>query len=150
MEDIVKAFGIDGRLIFIQIVNFAILMVALVYFLYNPILNMLKAREDKIIEGIKDAEAAAVAKAQADAEKKVILTDAHTEAVAVNARAKSAADATASDIVAKAQSDAAAVIAEAAVKAEQLKAQAERDSAAEIAKTAILAAEKILTQKNAS
>jgi F-type H+-transporting ATPase subunit b len=149
MEDIIKAFGIDGRLIFVQIVNFAILMVALVYFLYNPILNMLKAREEKIIQGIKDAEAAAVAKASADAEKKVILTDAHSEAAAVNARAKTAADATASDIVARAQTDAAAVIADAAVKAEQLKAQAERDSAAEIAKTAILAAEKILSQKNA-
>lgn len=149
MEEIIKAFGIDGHLILIQIVNFGILMVALVYFLYNPILNLLATREEKIVQGIKDAEAAAVAKASADAEKKVILSDAHTEATAVNARAKTAADATASEILAKAQTDAAAVIADAAVKAEQLKAQAERDSAAEIAKTAILAAEKILSQKNA-
>lgn len=148
MEEIIKAFGIDGHLILIQIVNFGILMVALVYFLYNPILKLLAEREEKIIAGIKDAEAAASAKASADAEKKVILSDAHADAAAVNARAKSAADATASDIVAKAQSDAAAVIADAAVKAEQLKAQAERDSAAEIAKTAILAAEKILSQKS--
>ncbi len=149
MEEIIKAFGIDGHLILIQIINFGILMVALVYFLYNPILNLLRDREEKIVQGIKDAEAAATAKASADAEKKVILSDAHTEATAVNARAKTAADATASDILAKAQTDAAAVIADAAVKAEQLKAQAERDSAAEIAKTAILAAEKILSQKNA-
>lgn len=149
MEDIIKAFGIDGHLIIIQIINFGILMAALVYFLYNPILNLLAEREEKIVQGIKDAEAAATAKASADAEKKVILTEAHGEAVAVNARAKAAADATASDIVAKAQADAAAVIADAAVKAGQLKDQAERDSASEIAKTAILAAEKILTQKSA-
>ena len=149
MEEIIKAFGIDGHLILIQIINFGILMGALVYFLYNPILNLLATREEKIVQGIKDAEAAAVAKASADAEKKVILSDAHTEATAVNARAKTAADTTASDILAKAQTDAAAVIADAAVKAEQLKVQAERDSAAEIAKTAILAAEKILSQKNA-
>jgi F-type H+-transporting ATPase subunit b len=149
MEDIIKAFGIDGKLIIVQLVNFGILMAALVYFLYNPILNLLRDREEKIVQGIKDAEAAAQAKASADAEKKVILTEAHVEATAVNARAKSAADVTASDILAKAQTDAAAVIADAAVKAQQLKAQAERDSAAEIAKTAILAAEKILSQKSA-
>ena len=149
MEEIIKAFGIDGHLILIQIINFGILMAALVYFLYNPILNLHAAREEKIVQGIKDAEAAAVAKASADAEKKVILTDAHVEATAVNARAKAAADVTASDILAKAQTDAAAVIADAGVKAQQLKAQAERDSAAEIAKTAILAAEKILSQKSA-
>ena len=149
MEEIIKAFGIDGHLILIQIINFGVLMVALVYFLYNPILNLLASREEKIVQGIKDAEAAAGARATADAEKKVILSDAHADAAAVNARAKAAADVTASDIMAKAQSDAAAVIADAAVKASQLKAQAERESAAEIAKTAILAAEKILSQKSA-
>ncbi len=149
MEDIVKAFGIDGRLIFIQIVNFAILMVALVYFLYNPILNMLKSREDKIVQGIKDAEAAAVAKASADAEKKVILTDAHAEAVAVNARAKTAADTTASTIVATAEAKAATVLADAKAKAEQAAAQTLKDNEAAIAKSAILAAEKILRGQNA-
>lgn len=149
MEDIIKAFGIDGRLIFIQIVNFAILMVALVYFLYNPILNMLKAREEKIVQGIKDAEAAAAAKASADAEKKVILTDAHAEAVAVNARAKSAADTTAGTIVATAEAKAASVLAEAKAKAEQAAFQTLKDNEAAIAKSAILAAEKILRGQNA-
>jgi F-type H+-transporting ATPase subunit b len=139
MEDIINAFGIDS-----QIINFAILLVALVYFLYNPILNLLREREEKIAAGIKDAEAAAKAKADADIEKKAILTEAHTEAGAVNARAKVSADTTANEILAKAQTSAAAVLADAAVKAEQLKAQAQHESEAEIAKTAILAAEKIL------
>lgn len=149
MEDIIKAFGIDGRLIFIQIVNFAILMVALVYFLYNPILNLLRDREEKIVQGIKDAEAAAAAKASADAEKKVILTDAHAEAVAVNARAKSAADTTADTIVATAEAKAASVLAEAKAKAEQAAFQTLKDNEAAIAKSAILAAEKILRGQNA-
>ncbi len=144
MEEIIKAFGIDGKLIIIQIVNFAILMAALVYFLYNPILNLLRDREEKIVQGIKDAEAAAVAKAQADVEKKVILTDAHAQATAVNARAKTTADATASDIVAAAEAKAIAVMQDAKVKAEQMAAQTIKDNEAEIAKSAILAAEKIL------
>lgn len=149
MEEIIKAFGIDGHLILIQIINFGILMAALVYFLYNPILNLLRDREEKIVQGIKDAEAAASAKASADAEKKVILTDAHAEAVAVNARAKSAADTTAGTIVATAEAKAATVLAEAKAKAEQVAAQTLKENEAAIAKSAILAAEKILRGQNA-
>lgn len=149
MEDIIKAFGIDGHLIIVQIINFGILMAALVYFLYNPILNLLNEREEKIVQGIKDAESAAAAKAEADTEKKVILTEAHTEAQAVAARAKTSAEVSASEIMQKAQETASSVLADAAVKAQQLKEQAQRDSEAEVAKTAILAAEKILSGKSA-
>jgi F0F1-type ATP synthase membrane subunit b/b' len=50
MEAIVEAFGIDAHLIIVQIVNFAILMAALGYFLYTPILNLLRDREEKIAQ----------------------------------------------------------------------------------------------------
>jgi len=144
MEEIIKAFGIDGRLIIIQIVNFAILMVALGYFLYNPILNLLRDREEKIAQGIRDAEAAAVARATADAEKQVVLTNAHTEAGEVNTRAKLAAEVTAAGIVSAAQEKAEGVMRDAAKKAELLREQIEKEAETEIAKTAILAAEKVL------
>jgi F-type H+-transporting ATPase subunit b len=144
MEAIVEAFGIDAHLIIVQIVNFAILMAALGYFLYTPILNLLRDREEKIAAGIRDAEAAAVAKASAEEEKKVVLTDAHKAAVEVSARAKVAAEVTAAEIIAAAETAAAAAKAKAAVEAENLKVAAIKASEAEIAKTAILAAEKIL------
>lgn len=144
MEEIIKAFGIDGKLIIIQIVNFTILMVALGYFLYNPILNLLRAREEKIAQGIRDAEAAAVALGTAEEEKKGILTAAHVAATEVNNRAKVAAEDTAATIVKSAEDKAEGVIREAAKKAELLRAQVEKEAEAEIAKTAILAAEKVL------
>jgi len=149
MEEIIKAFGIDGRLIIIQIVNFAILMVALGYFLYNPILNLLRDREEKIAQGIRDAEAAARAKADADLEKQVVLTAAHIEASEVNSRAKLAAENAAANIVTAAEEKAEGVMREAAKKAELLRAQVEKEAEAEIAKTAILAAEKVLRGKAA-
>jgi F-type H+-transporting ATPase subunit b len=148
MEAIVEAFGIDAHLIIVQIVNFAILMAALGYFLYTPILNMLRDREEKIAAGIRDAEAAAVAKASAEEEKKVVLTDAHKAAAEVGARAKATAETTAAEILAAAETAAAAAKAKAAVEAEGLKADAIKASEAEIAKTAILAAEKILREKS--
>ena len=149
MDEIVKAFGIDGRLIIIQIVNFTILMVALGYFLYNPILNLLREREEKIKQGIKDAEGAAVALGAAEEEKKGILTAAHISATEVNARAKVAAEDTAASIVRAAEVKADGVMKDAAKKAELLREQVAKEAEAEIAKTAILAAEKVLRQNAA-
>ncbi len=149
MENIIAAFGIDARLIIVQIINFTILMVALGYFLYTPILNLLRDREEKIAAGIRDAEAAAVAKASAEVEKAAVLTEAHHAAAEVNTRAKSAAEVTAAEIIAAAEVSAQAAKAKAVAEAEQLKAAAIKASEAEIAKTAILAAERILRAQSA-
>jgi F-type H+-transporting ATPase subunit b len=147
MEEIIKAFGIDGRLIIIQIINFGILMAALGYFLYKPVLKMLAEREEKIAQGLKDAEAAAIAKNQAEAEKKDILTAAHSSAEDVVARSKGTAETKAAEIMADAQNKAADVLKSAADKAEQMRIQVQKEAESEIAKTAILAAEKILREK---
>jgi len=149
MEAIISAFGIDVHLIIVQIINFTILMATLAYFLYTPVLNLLRDREEKIAAGIRDAEAAAVAKASAETEKAAVLTEAHHAAAEVNARAKVTAEVTAAEIVAAAETAAHAAKAKAVVEAEQLKAAAIKASEAEIAKTAILAAEKILREKSA-
>src|SRR3989344_2809326 len=126
MDEIINAFGIDARLIIIQVVNFGILMVALGYFLYKPILRILKEREEKITQGLQDAEAAAQAKAEAGEEKQTILTNAH---------------------VAAAQTKAGAVLSDAELKREQIKAAALKESEKEIATLAVLAAEKVLREK---
>lgn len=144
MDQIISAFGIDAKLIIIQLINFGILMVALGYFLYKPILRILDERAEKIAQGLKDAEAAAAAKAEADVEKQTILTGAHHEAGEVAKRAKAAADATAAGIVSGAQDKAAAVLADAEAKREQIKAAALKESEKEIASLAVLAAEKVL------
>jgi len=149
MEQIIEAFGIDGRLIIIQIVNFTILMVALGYFLYTPILNVLRNREEKITQGIRDAEAAAVALATADVEKQSVLTKAHADAGEVSTRAKLAAESTAAQIVTAAEEKADGVMRDAAKQAELLRAQVAKEAESEIAKTAILAAEKVLRNKAA-
>jgi F-type H+-transporting ATPase subunit b len=147
MEEIIHAFGIDQRLIIIQIVNFAILAGALGYFLYTPILKLLREREEKIAQGLKDAEAAAAAKTAADAEKQTVLTAAHKEAEAVNERAKVAADAKATEIVAAAQDKAAELLKSAEAKGEAAKQAALKESENEIAKLAILATEKLLREQ---
>jgi F-type H+-transporting ATPase subunit b len=147
MEQLIEAFGIDAKLIVVQIVNFFVLMAALSYFLYKPILKLLNEREAKIKQGITDAEEAAVAKASALEEKQAVLTQAQEEAQAIDARAQAFAKEKEAQIVATAQDKASDVIKDAEAKAQQLKAQALKESEAEIAKLAILAAEKVLKEK---
>lgn len=147
MDQLIQAFGIDGKLIIIQILNFAVLAGLLSYFLYKPILNILAKREEGIKQGIKDAEDAAQAKASAQEEKQALLAHAQTEAQAIDVRATAFAKEKEADIVALAIAKASDMVRDAESKSQLLKAQALKESEAEIAKLAILAAEKVLQGK---
>lgn len=150
MEQLIQAFGIDIKLIIVQIINFGILLALLSYFLYKPVLKLLAEREQKITQGIKDAEAAAAAKADADTEKQSIVSAAQNEATQITEKATEHARVSADEIVADARDKADAVARKASKDAEELKKQTIKDSEADVAKTAVLAAEKILrNQSNA-
>ena len=148
MEQLIQAFGVDVKLITVQVINFVVLLAILSYFLYRPILKLLADRAETVAQGIKDAEAAAAAKAAADEEKQAILTEAHHEAEAVAARAKASADHRAEEIVADAEQKAAATLQQAETQREEIKDQAHKESEAEVAKVAMLAAEKILNERS--
>lgn len=147
MEQLIHAFGIDARLILIQVVNFGLLMAALTYFLYKPVLKLLAEREAKIAKGIEDAKAAEAALASAEEEKREIIVAANKDAEATTARATEHAAGRADQIVADAHKKAEQVIKDAGDRGSELKAQALRESEAEIAKLAILAAEKVLKER---
>jgi F-type H+-transporting ATPase subunit b len=148
MEEILHAFGIDGKLIVIQIVNFAILAGVLTYFLYTPVLKLLSEREAKIKKGVEDAENAAKALSEADTEKKSIVASAHKDAEEIAIRAKQFADQKSADIIRDAEAKGASLLESAHMRGEEIKVQARKESDAEIAKLAVLAAEKILREKN--
>ena len=150
MEELITAFGIDGRLIIIQIVNFIILVVALSYFLYRPIINLLNEREAKIKQAVKDAEAAKSAKESASAERDSMLTAANLDAEAVIDRAKAHADEKGTEIIRTAEKRADTLLEDAKLRASEIAKQAHKEAEAEIAQTAVLAAEKILRQKKLS
>lgn len=147
MEQLIHAFGIDTKLIIIQIINFIALMAVLSYFLYKPLLKMLQDREDKIKQGLKDAETANKAKEEAEKEKQTILSDAHKEAEQVSERAKSHAEEKRAAIVAEAESKAEHIMSQAEQAGVEIKKKATKESEAEIAKLAVLAAEKVLKER---
>ena len=147
MEEIIHKFGIDAKLVVIQIINFAVLVGLLSYLLYKPLLRVLAEREEKIAQGVADAEAAAGARARAEDEKQAIVSAAHQEAEAVGVRAKEHAEEKAATIVTDAEEKANAVLRQAESRAEDIKTQAHKDSEAEVAQLAILAAEKVIKER---
>jgi F-type H+-transporting ATPase subunit b len=150
MEEILYAFGIDARLIAIQIFNFALLAAALWYFLYRPVLNLIESREAKIAQGVRDAEAAAAEKAAAESERATVLKAASTEADLMLERAREHAAEKEAALVAEAEAKAARTLKNAELAAAELSRRAAEASEAEIAKVALLTAEKLLRERRSS
>ncbi len=147
MSELFAAFGINGKLIVAQMVNFGALLFLLSYFLYGPILKLLDERREKIAKGVQDAEEAAVKLAQSHTEGKEIVGKAVKEAEGLLSEARIRADEKGAELVEAAQSRADAVLADANARAEEARRQALASSEKEIARTAMLAAEKILRSK---
>ncbi|KKQ80337.1 MAG: ATP synthase subunit b [Parcubacteria group bacterium GW2011_GWC2_38_7] len=56
MDDLIKTFDIDWKLLIAQIINFTIVVLVLGVFALKPLIKLMKEREEKIAGGIKHAE----------------------------------------------------------------------------------------------
>lgn len=147
MEQLFDAFGIDWKLLIAQAVNFGVLLVALTYFLYKPVLKTLDERREKVAKGVLDAEEAAQKLASADSEVSQKLQFAEGEAEGIVASARETAGAEKTRILREAEARAADIAADADARAKEAAAKALRESEKEVARLAVLAAEKVIRQK---
>lgn len=146
MSALFSTFGIDGKLLLIQAVNFGAALLVLWYFLYRPLLKVISERRENIARGVADAKAAADARAKTEHERAGILSSAEKEAEAVVAKAVNEAKAERADIVKKAQERSDALLADARASAKEARRRALAESEKDIARMATLAAENILKQ----
>lgn len=73
LEELLKNFGVDWKLLLAQFINFAILFVVLRKFAYKPIVEMLRKRRQDIEKGISFTnEAQEKLKSVAEKEKQII------------------------------------------------------------------------------
>lgn len=144
MGELFAAFGIEWQLLLAQAVNFGIVLLALTYFLYKPVLKILKEREEKIAKGVDDARAVAEVRATTEAEKSGIIAAAEKDAEAIVERGAEEGKKERAAIVKAAQSRAETTLRDAELQAIEARQRAIKESEKEIARTAILAAEKIL------
>lgn len=117
-----EQLGINPIFLLSQIVNFAVLAFLLRRFAYQPILNVLDQRRERIEKGLEDARLTEEARANAETERQEILAAARVEAQGIVAEANQRGEAQAAKLVAEAQAQAQDMLEEA-----RADAQAERD-----------------------
>jgi F-type H+-transporting ATPase subunit b len=75
-----EALGINLGLLIVQIIAFAIVFLTLNAWVYDPMLNMMETRKQKISQGLEDARVAAEARANAEKEASKVIAEAQAEA----------------------------------------------------------------------
>jgi F-type H+-transporting ATPase subunit b len=86
--ELLTEFGVNPVLLTAQIINFLIIAYVLKRYLYGPILDLLKKREQTIKKGQEDAVEAGKLLAKTEEREKEILKKAQTEAKAIIEAAK--------------------------------------------------------------
>lgn len=142
MAELFEAFGIDWKILVINLVNFGALVLVLWYFLYGPVVRMLEHRRKQIAEGVAAAEKSKEELAKIEAARAAELAKAGKEADEVLAGARAAGAEKQREIISGAEAAAARVLAEAEVQAKELKDTAVAESKQELAKLVVLGMEK--------
>ena len=144
------ALGIEWTLLLAQIVTFAILIVLLRMFLYQPVLKMLNARKERIAQSMKDAERDSAAAREAEQDKAKVLEQARREAQEIRAQATRDAEKIAQDVRGRAEQEATDIRMKSQADAAKQVELALADANKQIADLAILATEKLLGRELAN
>lgn len=91
MEELIRNFGIDWKLLLAQVVNFAVLFFLLKKFAYKPVLAMLRKRTEEIKEGFAMRAKAEKTLGEIEEIKTKTATQAQQEALALVKRAEETA-----------------------------------------------------------
>ena len=136
MEELIKTFHIDIKLIIAQLVNFGIVLLVLKKYAYGPVLKMMQERTDKIEKGMADAESAG----------KKILEIAEKEKEIVT-KAEEIAKKNKEEIIIEAKNQSEKILSDSAKKIEQEKNQMMQEVKGQIAELVIAATGKVLNEK---
>ncbi len=149
MEEIAKVFGIHWKLLAAQMVNFSIALFVLHRYVYKPIFAILEKRQQKLAQGLEDAELVAQEKVRIEVEGVKVLAHAREEGgKLVETLRKQGLDEE-HRILREAQEKSVAMLGDAKKLADEERVYMLRESEKEVARMAVLAAEKILRTSNA-
>jgi F-type H+-transporting ATPase subunit b len=139
-----EALGINLGLIIVQIIAFTIVILTLNAWVYQPMLNMMESRKQKIAQGLEDARVAAEARANAEKDAAKIIAEAQTEASKVVREATDRAALAGQDVKAAVEAEAAKAREAAVAEAEIERNRILGDLRSQVASLAIAAANKLI------
>jgi F-type H+-transporting ATPase subunit b len=147
MSEIIAVFGIDWKLLLVQVVNFAVLLAILYRLLYKPFLSLIEKRRALISEGVADAERAKEAFRDAEAKKTDLLARASKEAEALFAQARKASAEKEAQVLKEAEEKSARLLTEARLKGEEIEREAAQKGKEVLAQLVVLGVARTLEQK---
>ncbi|HVO38092.1 MAG TPA: F0F1 ATP synthase subunit B [Spirochaetia bacterium] len=113
MGETLGRFGIDPILLAGQILNFLVIAWVLYRFLLKPLQANMKARSEKIAQGLKDAEASRRALEEAGREKERLLAETYAQSSRILERARDEAERLRAAALERARADAERMLREA-------------------------------------
>ncbi len=139
-------FTINLFWVIVAAANFIFFFAVLSRFAIGPVSRMLVARREKIEDGIRDAEAAHVARANAEAERLAAIQEARHEAREIIGRAQKVAQETRDADIAATREELERMRVRAAAEIEAEKSRALQDLRAEVAELALAAAGQVVRE----
>lgn len=150
MEELIKTFHIDWKLIIAQLVNFAIVLFVLKRYAYGPVLKMMTERSDKIEKGIKDAEHAHKRLAEITDKEHAVLVEARKQASDIITAAEAVALKNRESIITETKQQAEKLLADASKKIEAEKNQMMQEVRTQVADLVVAATGRVIDEKMTS
>lgn len=110
MPELLRQLGIDWKLLLSQAVNFILLLAILTFFVYRPLLKMMRERREKIELGMRGAEEAELRITQAEKIKEEKISQAEKQALSIIKSAEQSAGKVKEQMLADARIKSAALI----------------------------------------
>lgn len=146
MEELIKTFHIDWKLIIAQLVNFAIVLFVLKRYAYGPVLKMMTERSEKIEKGIADAEHAHKKLAEIADKEKEVLVEARKQASEIITAAEAVALKNKDAIITESKQQADKILADAAKKMEAERNQMMQEIRTQVADLVVAATGKVIDE----
>lgn len=145
--ELAHALGLDIRIFFAQLINFAVLLLVLYRFAYRPLLNILDERKNAIEQGLKDAESARTKLEEMEVKEREVLEQAKKEAREIVAQSEISGKRQYEKILATAKEDADRMLEKTrkVLEAEQLALLT--DAKKQVAELVMQTTEKVLAEK---
>lgn len=147
MTDILKQFGINGPLLIVQGINFALLLLVLHHFLYKPLITFLDERREKIAKSLQRAKDVEEAYNRTQEEREAILAKARTRAEQIVQQAVSEARARADEVLKDTNAQQKRIIADARVQLEAERADMMASVEGQLADMVVQATAKLLERE---
>lgn len=147
MEELIKTFHIDIKILLAQVVNFALVLFVLYKFAYKPILKTLNDRTQKIEEGVKHAEDMEHKLAELEKKEREIITEARKESQKIISASQVSVEKNKEEIICEAKAQSEKILEDARKKIEEEKKKMFLEIKSEVADLVIFATEKILKEK---